>query len=188
MRDRSQQQSPSEVVAALSDLVLHPVQTFYHSWNWKAASLSAMLRAPLFLAATMRQGPEAVTIAVFAEAVYSAAISGIAPLEAMASGVPLVAANTGGITSYATEANAWLAEPTEAAFADAVRQVFQDHGARLAKVREGLATAFAHRWDCAALAYFPFMTQSTPNFGQGTRLRRFHPAPGLRPQPVMPMQ
>jgi hypothetical protein len=147
MRDWSQQQSPSEVVAVLSDLELHPAQTFYHSWNWKAASLSAMLRAPLFLAATMRQGPEAVTIAVFAGAGYSAAISGIAPLEAMASGVPLVAANTGGITSYATEANAWLAEPTEAAFADAIRQVFQDHGARLAKVREGLATAFAHRWD-----------------------------------------
>jgi hypothetical protein len=55
MRDRSQQQSPSEVVAAL---------------------LSAMLRAPLFLVATLRQGVEAVSIAVFAEALYSAAISG----------------------------------------------------------------------------------------------------------------
>jgi hypothetical protein len=76
MRDLSQQQSPSEVMAALSDLALHPVQTFYHSWNWKAALLSAMLRAPLFLFATLRQGMEAVSIAVFAEAVYSAAISG----------------------------------------------------------------------------------------------------------------
>jgi len=76
MRDWSQQQSPSEVVAVLSDLVLHPAQTFYHSWNWKAALLSAMLRAPLFLLATLRQGLEAVSIAVFAEAVYSAAISG----------------------------------------------------------------------------------------------------------------
>jgi hypothetical protein len=65
-----------------------------------------------------------------------------------------VAANTGGITSFATEANAWLAEPTAVAFAAAVRMAFEDHGARLAKVREGLATAFAHRWDCAALAYF----------------------------------
>ena len=43
MRNWSQQQSPSEVVAVLSDLVLHPAQTFYHSWNWKAALLSAML-------------------------------------------------------------------------------------------------------------------------------------------------
>jgi hypothetical protein len=76
MRDWSQQQSPSEVVAVLSDLVRHPAQTFYHSWNWKAALLSAMLRTPLFLVATLRQGLEAVSIAVLAEAVYSAAISG----------------------------------------------------------------------------------------------------------------
>jgi len=76
MRYRSQQQSPSEVVAALSDLLFHPEQTFYHSWNWKAALLSAMLRVPLFLIATLRQGVEAVSIAVFAEAFYSAAISG----------------------------------------------------------------------------------------------------------------
>jgi hypothetical protein len=72
MRDSSQQQSPSEVVAALSDLILYPVQTVYHSWNRKAA----LLRAPLLLIATLRQGPLAVSIAVFAEAVYSAAISG----------------------------------------------------------------------------------------------------------------
>src|SRR5271167_1431082 len=77
MPDLSQQQpSPSSVMAALSDLARHPVQTFFYSWNWKAALLSAMLRAPLFLIATLRQGLEAVSIAVFAEAVYSAAISG----------------------------------------------------------------------------------------------------------------
>jgi hypothetical protein len=84
MRDLSQLQSPSQematepvgVVAALSDLALHPAQTFYYSWNWKAALLSAMLRAPVFLFATLRQGPEAISVAVLAEAVYSAAISG----------------------------------------------------------------------------------------------------------------
>jgi hypothetical protein len=76
MRDFSQQQSPVEVVAVLSELVRHPVQTFYYSWNWKAALLSAMLRAPIFLFATLRQGLEAISIAVVVEAVYSAAISG----------------------------------------------------------------------------------------------------------------
>src|ERR1700759_1074125 len=34
---------------------------------------------------------------------------GIAPLEAMASGLPLIAANSGGITSFADDSNAWLA-------------------------------------------------------------------------------
>jgi hypothetical protein len=45
MRDWSQQQSPSEVLAVLSDLVLRP-----------AALLSAMLRASLFLVGILRQG------------------------------------------------------------------------------------------------------------------------------------
>ena len=79
---------------------------------------------------------------------------GIAPLEAMASGLPLVAANSGGITSFASEANAWLAEPDAAAFAAAVRQALREDATRLARVRAGLATAVEHRWDCAALAYF----------------------------------
>ena len=33
---------------------------------------------------------------------------GIAPLEAMASGVPVVAPNSGGILSYATDENIWM--------------------------------------------------------------------------------
>jgi alpha-1,6-mannosyltransferase len=100
---------------------------------------------------------------------------GIAPLEAMASGLPLVAANSGGITSFAGEANAWLAEPTAAAFAAAVRQVFQDQPARLARVKEGLATALAHRWDCAALAYFSLYDAIHTEFRAGDTLARFPP-------------
>jgi alpha-1,6-mannosyltransferase len=100
---------------------------------------------------------------------------GIAPLEAMASGLPLVAANTGGITSFATEANAWLAEPTAVAFAAAVRAAFEDPGARLARVREGLATAFAHRWDCAALAYFSLYDAIHAEFREAGTLACFPP-------------
>ncbi len=47
---------------------------------------------------------------------------GIGPLEAMASGVPLVAPAAGGVLSYATRQNAWLAEPAGEDFADAVRE------------------------------------------------------------------
>jgi alpha-1,6-mannosyltransferase len=79
---------------------------------------------------------------------------GIAPLEAMASGLPLVGANSGGITSFANNANAWLAEPNPAAFAAAVRQALKDHTARQARLRAALATAAEHSWDGAALAYF----------------------------------
>jgi alpha-1,6-mannosyltransferase len=81
---------------------------------------------------------------------------GIAPLEAMASGLPLVAANCGGITSFACEANAWLAEPNAAAFAASIRQAMADAGARAAKVDAALATAGQNNWDSAASAYFAF--------------------------------
>ena len=63
-------------MAALSDLVRHPAQTFLYSWNWKAALLSAMLRAPIFLVATLRRGLETISIAVLVEAAYSAGMSG----------------------------------------------------------------------------------------------------------------
>jgi hypothetical protein len=76
MHNSSQRNSAVDVVAVLSDLVLHPVQTFLCSWNWKSALLSAMMRAPIFLIATLRQGLRAISIAVIVEVAYSGAISG----------------------------------------------------------------------------------------------------------------
>jgi alpha-1,6-mannosyltransferase len=69
---------------------------------------------------------------------------GIGPLEAMASGVPVVLPNTGGVLSYATERNAWLAAPRGAAFADAVRAAARRDDAR---VLEAGATAQRYRWN-----------------------------------------
>jgi glycosyltransferase involved in cell wall biosynthesis len=66
---------------------------------------------------------------------------GIAPLEAMASGVPTVAPNAGGILSYATNENAWLVEPTGEAFAAAVKDVIDNPGSSEAKVQRALETA-----------------------------------------------
>jgi glycosyltransferase involved in cell wall biosynthesis len=66
---------------------------------------------------------------------------GIAPLEAMASGVATVAPNGGGILSYATNENAWLVEPTGEAFANAIRKVVNDHELRERKIANALKTA-----------------------------------------------
>jgi glycosyltransferase involved in cell wall biosynthesis len=66
---------------------------------------------------------------------------GIAPLEAMASGVPTVAPNAGGILSYATNENAWLVEPDAEAFAAAVREIMDDSTLRERKIENALATA-----------------------------------------------
>ena len=69
---------------------------------------------------------------------------GIAPLEAMASGVPTVAPSAGGILSYATNENAWLVEPTGELFAEAIREVVENKKLREAKVERALETARAN--------------------------------------------
>ncbi len=100
---------------------------------------------------------------------------GIAPLEAMASGLPLVGANCGGITSYANQTNAWLAEPEPAAFAAAVNQALENDAARLARVRAGLQTAAANSWDRAAEAYFALYEALHAEFRGQDSLRNFPP-------------
>jgi glycosyltransferase involved in cell wall biosynthesis len=66
---------------------------------------------------------------------------GIAPLEAMISGVPTLAPNSGGILSYANDDNAWLEEPTGAAFAAAVRRIISDADDASRRTRNAVATA-----------------------------------------------
>ena len=66
---------------------------------------------------------------------------GIAPLEAMASGVATAAPNAGGILSYATNENAWLVEPTGEQFSAAVREIVDDPELRELKIARALETA-----------------------------------------------
>ena len=65
---------------------------------------------------------------------------GIAPLEAMASGIPVVLPDRGGVRTYANEANAWLAAPQGGAMAGAVRRLCADPRACAAKVQAALET------------------------------------------------
>ncbi len=79
---------------------------------------------------------------------------GIAPLEAMASGLALVAPDSGGVTSYANETNAWLSAADPEAFAASVRSI--RHGsAELLRSRTaaGRRTAEAHGWCGVASRY-----------------------------------
>jgi alpha-1,6-mannosyltransferase len=76
---------------------------------------------------------------------------GIGPLEAMASGVPVVVPDTGGVLEYANPANAWLAAPTAAAFAAAIRAARHSDPARIAAASE---TAKRFRWHDATRRYF----------------------------------
>jgi glycosyltransferase involved in cell wall biosynthesis len=66
---------------------------------------------------------------------------GIAPLEAMVSGVPTLAPNSGGILSYATNENAWLVDPTGENFAKAVHEIIENPSLREQKVKNAVKTA-----------------------------------------------
>jgi alpha-1,6-mannosyltransferase len=70
---------------------------------------------------------------------------GIAPLEAMASGLALVGPNSGGITCFADESNAWLVKPEAAEFAAAVEAIAADPAA--ARARRCAARAAAEYFD-----------------------------------------
>lgn len=66
---------------------------------------------------------------------------GIAPLEAMASGVATVVPNSGGLLFYATEENTWLVEPTAENFANSVKEVIANPELRAKKVEKAYETA-----------------------------------------------
>lgn len=77
---------------------------------------------------------------------------GIAPLEAMASRVPVVLPSAGGVLSYANRQNAWLAEPDAHSFALAIRTAIASPDPhRLAAAFE---TARALDWSAVTAKYF----------------------------------
>lgn len=76
---------------------------------------------------------------------------GIGPLEAMASGVPTVLPDVGGVRTYANTDNAWLAHPLADSFADAIRAATRADTRRVSAAR---ATAQAFNWADATTRYF----------------------------------
>jgi len=75
---------------------------------------------------------------------------GIAPLEAMASGMAVVAPNSGGITCFANNENAWLVEPDAQRFTAAVEAIVAEPSA--AEGRRLAARATAERFDWPRVA------------------------------------
>ena len=78
---------------------------------------------------------------------------GIAPLEAMASGLALVAPNSGGVTEYANGQNAWLMPATGEAFAAAVQSIREQCADTRERRKQARLTAEKFRWAAAAARY-----------------------------------
>jgi glycosyltransferase involved in cell wall biosynthesis len=84
---------------------------------------------------------------------------GIAPLEAMASGLPLIAPDSGGITSYANSGNAWTVAPTVEQFSAAVHDALSSEELRAAKTRAALRTAGQYEWTSVASSFLDLYTK-----------------------------
>lgn len=120
---------------------------------------------------------------------------GIGPLEAMACGIPVVAPESGGVLSYASQDNAWLCDPEPEAFAAAVRSVVEDSQIRACKVANARAAAEAHDWTVIAARFFELLDTlhrcgfeiDAPPLGQAIdawramRARRRHSSPQTEP-------
>jgi alpha-1,6-mannosyltransferase len=79
---------------------------------------------------------------------------GIAPLEAMASGLPVIGPNSGGITSYAHRDNAVLVRPDAESFAQAAISLRENRDLARARRLAGRATAESFEWSRVAASFF----------------------------------
>ena len=88
----------------------------------------------------------------------------------MASGVPTVAPNAGGILSYATNENAWLVTPTGENFADAIREIVANESLRKNKIAKALETARANTREASTDRLFATYDQIYADFQQRREL------------------
>jgi glycosyltransferase involved in cell wall biosynthesis len=102
---------------------------------------------------------------------------GITPLEAMASGLPVVAPEAGGVLSYADSENAWLAEPSGESFAVAVRDIFDNKTIREMKIAKALETAQSYTWEASTDAAFALYDKMHTEFISNPDLYDYTDAP-----------
>jgi hypothetical protein len=66
----------NELSDALRDIVVHPLRTLVPAWSWKAAGLSALLRAATFFATNLKAGHYDAVRAGLVEAVFAVFAAG----------------------------------------------------------------------------------------------------------------
>ncbi|MCC6329755.1 MAG: glycosyltransferase [Acidobacteria bacterium] len=112
---------------------------------------------------------------------------GITPLEAMASGLPVAAPDSGGILSYANADNAWLCNPDPNSFASALQDLFENDARRNLRIRNALDTARNYDWAASVARLFKFYDEMFEEFIRSPET--YHPAtapegPDLSKRPI----
>jgi alpha-1,6-mannosyltransferase len=79
---------------------------------------------------------------------------GIAPLEAMAAGLPVAVPLSGGVLSYASPENSWMAPATPEAFSRMIKAAFSDEQERRKRAAAARKAAEAFDWKKVAARYF----------------------------------
>jgi glycosyltransferase involved in cell wall biosynthesis len=102
---------------------------------------------------------------------------GIAPLEAMASGTPVVAPNGGGILTYASDENCWLVPSAAQEFAVAIRDVFADEEKTKFRVANALATARKYTWEASTDKLFALYDRMYEDFCRRNELYAYKTEP-----------
>lgn len=102
---------------------------------------------------------------------------GITPLEAMASGLPVAAPNSGGVLSYANSENAWLCAPDAAPFSAAVRDIFDNDDKRNTKIQNALKTALKYDWESSVSALFRTYDRMFEEFSRNHEVYVYKKAP-----------
>jgi glycosyltransferase involved in cell wall biosynthesis len=102
---------------------------------------------------------------------------GIGPLEAMASGIPVIAPNSGGILTYATQENAWLVEPSASEFAQAVKEALTNAPVTNEKIANALVSVRSTNWEQACEEAFSVYEQMLRRFRHEQQLFSYRQIP-----------
>jgi hypothetical protein len=68
--------APPSLGSALSGILQDPISFLWRRWNWKAAALSIVFRAPVYLIASFRSGWRETFAVLLAESAYCAGTAG----------------------------------------------------------------------------------------------------------------
>jgi alpha-1,6-mannosyltransferase len=109
---------------------------------------------------------------------------GIAPLEAMASGLPLIVPNAGGVRSYANPENAWIAAPDPKSFAEAIEKALNNPTESLRRAHNALQTAAELSWPRVAGSFLDLYAALHRATLAGENVHVALPAPAFTSKPA----